>query len=148
MQVKLEIVFTCQVLAEMGFGITRKLLEMVVADYVQENRIANTCTFSNGIPGQRLVPISLKHCLALAERKPQHLSKKRAQATNISCMNAFFDALEKSFRETRLDFKHPGITQQLWNCVETAFCTSATSTMLLYRRGIKPLHEVGGGSGR
>ena len=29
-----EIVFTCQVLAEVGFGMTRELVEAVVSDYV------------------------------------------------------------------------------------------------------------------
>ena len=32
----------------------------------------------------------------LAESKPQHLSMRQAQAANISCMNTFFDVLEKS----------------------------------------------------
>ena len=34
-----EIVLTCQVLADMGFGATRKLVETVVADYIRENGI-------------------------------------------------------------------------------------------------------------
>ena len=84
----------------------------------------------------------------LAECKPQHLSTRRAQAAKISCMNTFFDVLEKSFRESGLEFKDPVFANRLWNCDESAFCTSATSTKLLCKRGVKSLHEVGGGSGR
>ena len=43
-----EIVLTCQVLAEMGFGVTRKLVEVVVADYVRENNILTP--FTDGKP--------------------------------------------------------------------------------------------------
>ena len=43
-----EMVLTCQVPAEMGFGVTRKLVEVVVADYVQENNILTP--FTDGKP--------------------------------------------------------------------------------------------------
>ena len=36
---KKQIVITCQVLAEMGFGITRRLVKRVVAECVRENGI-------------------------------------------------------------------------------------------------------------
>ena len=45
-----QIVLTCQVLADMGFGATRKLLETVVADYIRKNGIQTP--FVNGIPGK------------------------------------------------------------------------------------------------
>ena len=45
-----EIVLTCQVLADMVFGATRKLVETVVADYIRENGIQTP--FVNGIPGK------------------------------------------------------------------------------------------------
>ena len=34
-----EIVISCQVLAEMGFGLTKDLVEVVVMDYIKENNI-------------------------------------------------------------------------------------------------------------
>ena len=40
------------------------------------------------------------------------------------------------------------VAYRIWNCDETAFCTSATSSKLLCKRSVKSLHEVGGGSGR
>ena len=63
-------------------------------------------------------------------------------------MNAFFDSLEKTFVESGLDLRDPATAHRLWNCDETAFCTSATSRKLLCKRGAKALHEVGSGSGR
>ena len=40
------------------------------------------------------------------------------------------------------------ISARVWNCYETAFCTSVSSQKLLTRRGMKAVHEIGGGSGR
>ena len=42
-----EIVIACQVLAEMGFGMTKQLVETVVADYIRENNISTP--FTNGV---------------------------------------------------------------------------------------------------
>ena len=139
-------VITCPVLAEMGFGITRPLVERVVAEYVRENGIANP--FANGTPGKDWWQRFMRRWPALAERKPQHLSKRRAQAANSECIKAFFDSLEKSFREGRLILDDPATSCHSWNCDETAFCTSASSSKLLCKRGAKSLHEVGGGTGR
>ena len=141
-----QIVITCQVLAEMGFGITRPLVERVVAEYVRENGIANP--FANGTPGKDWWQRFMRRWPALAERKPQHLSKRRAQAANSECIKAFFDSLEKSFREGRLILDDPATSCRIWNCDETAFCTSASSSKLLCKRGERSLHEVGGGTGR
>ena len=33
-----EIVLSCQVLTEMGFGLTKELVEVIVVDYIRENR--------------------------------------------------------------------------------------------------------------
>ena len=68
-----EIVLSCQALAEMGFGITRSLVETVIADYIREKSIPNP--FVNGIPGRDWWKRFMKRWLALRERKPQHLSK-------------------------------------------------------------------------
>ena len=45
-----EIVLTCQVLAEMGFGMTRELVQAIVSDYVRENELQTS--FVSGIPGR------------------------------------------------------------------------------------------------
>lgn len=46
------------------------------------------------------------------------------------------------------ELSYANTANRLWNCDETAFCSSATSTKLLCRRGAKTLHEIGGRSGR
>ena len=140
-----EIVLTCQVLAEVGFGMTRELVEAVVSDYVRENNIDTP--FVNGIPGKDWWHRFLKRWPKLSERKPQHLCKRRAEAANPETINAFFDRLETSFKDDGLDLTDPEVAHRLWNCDETAFCTSASSTKLLCKRGVRALHEVGGGSG-
>ena len=56
--------------------------------------------------------------------------------------------MEDSFKESGLDPSNPAIADCLWNCDETAFCTSATSSKVLCKRGMRALHEVGGGTGR
>ena len=84
----------------------------------------------------------------MTERKPQHLSKRRAEAANKDTVDAFFDRLESSLAEDHLDPKDPEVACRLWNCNETAFCTSTTSKKLLCKQGAQSLHEVGGGTGR
>lgn len=44
-----EIAVTCTVLADMGFSLTKELVEVVVSDYLKENSISNP--FTNGTPG-------------------------------------------------------------------------------------------------
>ena len=100
------------------------------------------------IPGKDWWQRFKKQWPSLTERKPQHLSKRRAEAANEATMMSFFDALEKIFKETGLDISNPTNAKRLWNCDETAFSMSATSSKLLCKQGISALHEVGGGSGR
>ena len=45
-----EIVFTCHILGEMEFRLTRQVVDRVVRDYVQENGI--TTPFADDIPGK------------------------------------------------------------------------------------------------
>ena len=63
--------------------------------------------FTDGKPGKDWWQRFKKRWPTLSERKPQHLSKKRAQAANADCMNAFFDSLEKTFVESGLDLRDP-----------------------------------------
>ena len=141
-----EIVLTCQVLSEMGFGVTRELIGVVISDYIRENSIATP--FANGMPGKDWWQRFLKRWPTLTERKPQHLSTHRAQAANMETVHAFFDRLESSLEEDGLNTLDPEVAHRMWNCDETAFCTSSTSQKLLCKRGVRSLHEVGGGTGR
>ena len=141
-----EIVITCQVLSEMGFGITRELIAVVISDYIREQGISTP--FANGMPGKDWWQRFLKCWPTLTERKPQHLSTRRAEAANEDTVNGFFNQLESSLAEVGLDAVDPELPNRLWNCDETAFCTSSTSKKVLCKRGVRSLHEVGGGTGR
>ena len=81
-----EIALTCMVLADMGFGLTKPLLEVVVFEYLKENCINNP--FRDGVPGKDWWQRFLKRWPCLSQRKPQHLSKKRAGASRqrASCL--------------------------------------------------------------
>ena len=140
-----EIVASCQTLAEMGFGMTKQLVENIVKDYIQENDIDTP--FKDGVPGQDWWQRFRKRWPTLAERKPQHLSKRRAEAANEDTIMSFFDNLEKVFSDNGLN-TDPTCAQRLWNCDETAFAMCASSHKVLCKRGASTVHEVGGGSGR
>ena len=141
-----QIVQACIALADMGFGVTRELVAKIVHDYVQENGIANP--FTDGVPGRDWWQRFLKRWPSLSERKPQHLSKKRAEAGHEDIINGWFDRLERLFKTVDLDSSDPAIANRLWNCDETAFSMSASASKLLVRRGTRAVHEIGGGSGR
>ena len=144
-QVEQEIVLSCIALADIGFGITKEIVDIVVHDYLEEKQISNP--FTNGIPGRDWWNRFKKRWPILSERKPQHLSKARARAGCREVIDAWFDQVQKTFLEAGLNVADPGIACRLWNCDETGFCTSSSSTKLIVRRGAKAVHEVGGGSG-
>ena len=141
-----DIVLSCVTLADMGYGVTKDVVDAVIYDYLRETKKPNP--FTGGVPGHDWWRRFLGRWPCLSKRKPQHLSKKRAQAGNSEVINAWFDNLDKIFATSGLNPKNPDISCRLWNCDETAFCTSPVSTTILARRGSRAVHEVGGGSGR
>ena len=142
-QIYREIALTCTTLADMEYGLTNDLVEVVIYDYLKENDIPNP--FTGGVPGCDWWQRFLKHWPRLSERKPQHLSKKRAQAGNGDIINAWFDKLDEVFSSAGLNPYNPSVASRLWNCDETAFCTSPAAIKLLAQRGSRTVHEIGGG---
>ena len=140
-----DIVLACTTLSDMGYGMTRDLVDAVIFDYLKDTGKPNP--FTGGVPGRSWWRSFLKRWPILRERKPQHLSKKRAKAGNPDIINAWFDKLDSIFSEAGLDPHDAATACRLWNCDETAFCTSPTASKILARRGCKNVHEVGGGSG-
>ena len=81
------------------------------------------------------------------ERKPQHLSRQRAQCASQEVVDIFFRRLKNLFETS--GFKDaPDLSNRIWNCDETGFCTAVASKAVLTRRGAKEVHETAGGSGR
>ena len=142
-----EIGMTCVSLAEIGFGITRALVEVVIFDYLKDNGIENP--LHGGVPGRDWWQRFKRRWPIVSERKPQHLSIKRAQAGNEEILMAWFEKVKEVLTKNGLTVEDDeAISARLWNCDETAFCTSVSSQKLLARRGMKAVHEIGGGSGR
>ena len=81
-----EIVYYCQVLQEIGFGMTREVVSEIVMDYITMRR-PNPF---NQRPGDKWWSGFLKRHPQLMQRKPQHLSKHRAIAGSHATIDAFF----------------------------------------------------------
>ena len=141
-----EVALTCLALADMGFGLTRGLVEMVLMEYLKDNSIPNP--FTGGVPGKDWWQRFLKRWPSLAERKPQHLSRSRAEAGDKEIVQMWFAKVEEVLSSAGLDPSDPATAARFWNCDETAFCMSVSASKLLVRKGTKMVHEVGGGSGR
>ena len=75
-----EIVYCCQVLQEVGFGLTRAGVSRVVHDYVTD--IGRHHPFYEGVPGKHWWSGFLARWPSLVQWKPQHLPKQRALASN------------------------------------------------------------------
>ena len=82
-------------------------------------------------------------------RKPEHLSKKRAEGVTQKVVEDWIDLVQKVWKENGLDeLAEDQVARRLWNADETGLCLDATSTRVLARRGAKSVYEIGGGSER
>ena len=70
-----EIVLTCQILAEMGFPLTKSNVEVVVRVYLI-NQDRGSTFGSRGIPGRSWWEGFLSRWPTLGQRKPQHLARQ------------------------------------------------------------------------
>ena len=140
-----EIIYCCQVLQEVGFGLTRDNVASIVAGYLANT--GRTNPFTNGIPGRDWWTRFQKCWPSLVQRKPQHLPKQRALAGNPVAVREYFEKVERLLQEQGIEDAHD-LDQRMWNCDETGMCTATASSAVLARKGSKWVHEVGGGSGR
>lgn len=142
-----EIVVTCQVFQEIGFGLTRDMVENVVMQYLRDMERPNP--FLHNKPGKDWWLGFMRRWPNLVERKPQHLPKNRAISLNENTVDVWLSKVKKTLEQAGLDsLGEEELAQRLWNCDETAFATDVASKKILARRGDKNVHETGGGSGR
>lgn len=141
-----EIVVTCQILAEMGFLLTKGYVEVVVRDYLK-GQDRSSVFGSSGLPGRSWWEFFLSRWPTLVQRNPQHLSRQRAQCAMQEVVDVFFERLKYLFQKTEL-VNAPDLANRIWNCDETGFGTAVASKAVLSRRGAKEVHETAGGSGR
>ena len=142
-----EIVVTCQVLQELGYGLTREIVTDVVSTFLKDQE--RPSPFKAGIPGPDWWQGFLGRWPSLSERKPQHLSAKRAMAASPETLNSWFTTV-KSFLEKVGLMKRSGpvgdYPSRIWNADETGFCLGSASKKILARCGSRSVHEVGGAS--
>ena len=140
---------SCQVLQELGFGLTREIVADVVCSYLKDH--GRPSPFTGGIPGAHWWRGFLKRWPKLSERKPQHLSAKRAAAASEETLQSWFTMVQEFFVEKGLLKRRRPVADfasRIWNADESGFCLGTTSKKLLARRGDRSVHEVGGASDR
>ena len=139
-----EIVISCQVLQELGFGLTKETVGAIVVDYCCS--IGRNNPF-RGQPGPHWWRGFQSRHPTLVSRKPQHLPKHRAIAGNQATVEGFIAKVTTLLRSRKL-INAPDLGDRLWNCDESGICTSVASKYVLAKRGSKWVHETTGGSGR
>ena len=142
-----EIVISCQVLQELGYGLTREIVTEVIHHFLNDQ--GRPLPFKDGHPGPDWWEAFMGRWPTLSERKPQHLSAKRATASNPETLKSWFDTVQQFIRKVGLLKRTTTVvdyTSRLWNSDETGFCLGATSKNILAKRGDRSIHEIGGAS--
>ena len=83
-----EIVITCQVLQEMGFGMTREMVANVIMEYIRDKGLQRP--FAHGKPGGDWWLGFMRRWPKLSERKPQHLAASRALSLTEGAVSEWF----------------------------------------------------------
>ena len=144
-----EIVITLQVLQQIGFGLTKELVGVVVRDYLNDQPLRRN-PFHDGIPGKDWWKLFLKRWASqLSIRKPQHLPTHRAAGSSPEVMDEWFQRVESLFQSSGLiDLPFEELKCRIWNCDETGFCTASAAKKVIAKRGDRDVQETLGGSGR
>ena len=143
-----EIVVTCQVLQELGYGLTREIVTDVIHHFLKDQ--GRLSPFKDSSPGPDWWQAFMGRWPSLSERKPQHLSAKRASAANPDTLKSWFEMVQGFLLKVRLMKRNTttvsDYASRVWNSDETGFCLGATSKNILARRGDRSVHEIGGAS--
>ena len=138
-----EIELTCQLFAELGYGITKPDVLNVVAEYCSYHQ--KSTPFHDGRPGEDWWDGFLKRHPSLVLRTPQQLQIARARmATKENVDDWFLRCLKPQLQSLELLDK----PQWIFNVDETGFSLSGKPGKVLAKKGIKSPQSVIGGSGR
>lgn len=119
----------------------------VITDYMVSTSRPNP--FHGGVLGKDCWTLFLRRWPQFCVRKPEHLSKKRAEGVTQKVVDHWIDLVQKVLKENELnELSENEVASRLWNADETGLCLEATSNRELARRGAKSVCEIGTGSGR
>ena len=138
-----EIVETCQVFAEWGFGLRKDDVKAVVADFCRTMRRKNP--FKQGMPGDDWWAGFMCRHPALVRRKPQALQMVRAQCSRVEVVNHWFIECLKPTLDSLNLHHHP---ERVFNVDEVGFPLSGRATSVLVKKGMKSPQSLIPGSGR
>ena len=143
MQQEQEIVDTCTVFAEWGFGLGRREIESIIQNYLKSTKQPHP--FHNSVPGEGWWSGFMRRHNGLCKRKPQHLQMVRAKATTKPVIDHWFNnCLKQSLEDLDL-FNKP---EQIFNVNESGFPLGWTPKTILAKRGQKSPQALLAGSGR
>ena len=92
------------------------MVAQVVSDYLQS--IGRPNPFHKGVPGPDWWALFLKRQPQLSERKPEHLSKKRAEGVTQAVVDGWIDTVEKAFYKAHLfQYGSDGLVKRLMKLV-------------------------------
>ena len=127
-----EIVYCCQVLQEIGYGLTKEIVSSIVIDYLHAQKRDHP--FASGRPGWDWWSGFLKRWPKLVSGKAQHLSTKRASSANPTTISGIFLNIDSLYKKLKLT-SYPDMASRVWNCDETCFNTAEGHSTSLLREG-------------
>ena len=137
-----EIMETCKIFSDWGFGLTKVNIINVVADCLRHTKRPNP--FKDGIPGEDWWKFMKRHS-ELTKRKPQSLQLLRAKAATPERVNHWFiECLKPTLDRLGLHDK----LQCIYSVDKSGFPLSGRPAHVICNRGIKSPRSVIGGSGR
>lgn len=101
-EIEKSLVECIRCLEKWGFGLTRKEIVQLVADYVRINNIKTQ--FKNGIPGKHWF-LNFKRRHNLSIKIPQSVEFARKKNIDPFVIYQYFDLLEKTVKELELENK-------------------------------------------
>ena len=130
----MEIVETCQIFAEWGFGLRRQDILQVVTDFCQKTKRKNP--FRNGVPGDGWWSGFMRRHPQLARRRPQQLQMVRARCTctKADVISHWFNNCLKPILDCLGLSDHP---DRVYNVDEVGFSLSGRPSSVLVKKGIK-----------
>ena len=139
-----EIVESCVIFSEWGYGIGKKEVMGLVADYCKANNKKHLFP-ANGIPGKRWWNGFLKRNPEVSMRRPQSLQISRARATTPEIIDHWFYNVLKPLLEKTGTINHP---ERIYNADETSFNLCGRPQRVVSKKGAKSPQYVVGGTGK